>query len=115
MITQGIEFICPELPIRCQPSLKLSQGGGIETVKTAWAINPHHNKTRFSQGLKVLGDVWLWQCKGFNKRPRRLLTLSKQGEQVATDGIGDGCENFHNLICVEVHMPVNAYEWSRWL
>lgn len=92
MVAKGIEFLRPELTIGSQPGVELGKRGRVEAIKAPRPIDTDANQACLAQGLEVLGNIWLRQGEAVHQGTGGLLTLPQQGENVASNGIGDGAK-----------------------
>ena len=112
VVAQGIELSGPEVAIGREPLIELDERGGVEAIEPAGAIDADADEAGAVQGLQMLGDIGLGQRERLDQGAGGLFALTQLGDYVAADGIGNGGEGRHAVICRLMHIPVKAYDWS---
>ena len=90
--------------------IDFGQGRGVKAIKPPRPVDAHPDQSGLAQIFEMLGDVWLRQVERFHEVARRLFSVSEKGEDVATSGVGYGCEGCHAIIFSHSYIPVKAYE-----
>ena len=90
--------------------IDFGQGRGVKAVEPSRPVDAHPDQSGLAQIFEMLGDVWLRQVERFHEVARRLFSVLEKGEDVATSGVGYGCEGCHASIFSRSYIPVKAYE-----
>ena len=95
MIAERVEPVGPKFTIGREPVVELGQRGRIEAIEPPRTVDADGDEPRFTQRLARLAHIGLRQVEGLDQRAGRLLASAEQGENVAANGVGKCCEDFH--------------------
>jgi len=80
MVFQALQMRRPQLAIRLQPLIEISERLGPDPVHTALRVHPRLDQPRISKHPQVLRDGRLAEPQILDELPNRSLAIAKQLE-----------------------------------
>ena len=93
--------MCPEAAEVVEPGVDFAQGGGVEGVDAAGAVDADVGEARVAEDFEVLGDGGLADAElALDERddlPGGVLAAGEKLEDAAADGIAEDVEGVHHI------------------
>src|SRR3954453_6002891 len=106
MLFERVEAAGPELPVRREPGIELSERLRVDPVPAPLSVLAHADEVGLAQHLQVLRHAWLADLQALDKLAHGVLPLAQQIEDAPARGLGEDFEDGRHSRAVHYCMVI---------